>query len=150
VFSFRFGSTLALGMKISSQEIDDPRDILLLAPGDSANYQPQVLSRIPLPQFVLVHPAKLVLPSLPIDLRDVGSNISPGEVLVTENKYFICAHNDEKHDYDPVLIDILSGALSGISVKGPTAIFRQWRIVVRRGELEDLLLSYAPAATASG
>jgi hypothetical protein len=144
VFSFRFRSNLALGMKISSQ--DDQQNILLLS-GDSRGHEPRVLSGIPPLQSVLVHPAMLVVKSLPTDLRDSVPNGAPGEVLITENKRFMWAANDEEHDYDPVLIDIHSGALSGISTTEPAAIFRHWRIVVRRGEIEDILLSYPPAAT---
>jgi hypothetical protein len=126
-------------MKISSQ--DDQQNILLLS-GDSRGHEPRVLSGIPPLQSVLVHPAMLVLKSLPTDLRDSVPNGAPGEVLITENRRFMCAANDEEHDYDPVLIDIHSGALSGISTTERTAIFRHWRIVVRRGEIEDILLSY--------
>jgi hypothetical protein len=146
VFSFRLDGPLGLAMKISRKDVDDPADILLLARSDKPYFEPLVVSVTPRPQSVLVHStAILMLESLPAVLRDEVSNASPGEVLVTGNKRLICVQNDERNEYAPVLIDILSGTLSGASTKEATAIFRQWRIVVKRGEAADLLLSYVPA-----
>jgi hypothetical protein len=147
IFSFRMPRGLALAMKLSRADVDDPADILILARSDKPGIEPHVVAVTPRPQSVLVHPsALLALEALPADVPNDVLNACPGTVLVTRSKRFICAKNDENNDFDPVLIDVENGALAGISTKEATAVFRQWRIVVKRGTAEDVLLSYTAKA----
>lgn len=146
-FVFRPGDKLALGMKISSTLLDDPRQILMFnLAGSTDSVRIFDHTRAQTPSFVYCLPAKIVIDPMPENLRAGVPNPEVGKIYISETGSLICAHDTSHNDHDPTFVDLETGDIRGL-LKDNAAVHSKWRIVVKEGDREiDLLTIPQPKA----
>lgn len=130
----------AMGLRIAATE---PRKYLILAGGDPKRPAPHI-SAVNLETVYVLKEARLVLPARPSELR-ATRNPKPGQIVATETAHFLCAEDIQANDYDPVLINLTSGAMiERTGSSEPTALFDTWDMAVHRGQIDETIMGYPP------